>query len=311
VRGAVAGDVGRGLPPGPWVLVVGMHRSGTSALAGALGALGPALPAPGDLVTGRYDNPVHHESRALTDLDDALLAALGGSWSAPPDLAPGWEHGAAVRSLTAGAPAAARRAFPSDGPVLWKDPRLCLLLPLWWSVLPPPVVTVFMWRDPLAVAHSLRARQGFTLSLGLALWDRYNRDALAALAGRSTYVVSYEDLVGAPGASVAAVAAWLGSSVPLAGGDGAVEAAVSTVSPDLSRSPGGGELPEVIRRRVTHLTELAGAHERFPAARQLHAPPWMADAIGQRREYEALYARYMRYVRVKRKIPFLGTRRAP
>jgi hypothetical protein len=288
-----------------------MHRSGTSALAGALGALGPALPAPGDLVTGRYDNPVHNESRALTDLDDAVLAALGGSWSAPPDLAPGWEHAAAAASLAAGAPAAARRAFPSDGPVLWKDPRLCIVLPLWLSVLPPPVVTVFMWRDPLAVARSLRARQGFTLSLGLALWDRYTRDALAALAGRSTYVVSYEDLVREPRASVTAVAQWLGERVALTGGDAAVEAAVSTVSTDRSGRPGDAELPEVIRASVAHLTGLAGAHERFPTTRPEPAPAWMTDTIGQRREYEALYARYMRYVRLKRKIPFLGTRRAP
>ena len=32
----------------------------------------------------------------------------------------------------------------------------------------------------------------------------------------------------------------------------------------------------------------------------------MADVIAQRRDYEALYARYMRYVRWRRRIPFVG-----
>jgi hypothetical protein len=91
-----------------------MHRSGTSALTGALARLGLALPSPPDLVTGRYDNPVHNESRALTDLDDAVLGALGGTWSAPPELAPGWERSPGVLEVARRAPAAARRAFPGD-----------------------------------------------------------------------------------------------------------------------------------------------------------------------------------------------------
>ena len=69
-----------------------MHRSGTSAVTGALGHLGLSLPAPNDLVSGRPDNPIHYESQALTDVDDALLRAWGGSWSAPPSLPPDWER---------------------------------------------------------------------------------------------------------------------------------------------------------------------------------------------------------------------------
>ena len=194
-----------------------MHRSGTSALAGALGRLGLMLPASDDLVVGRYDNPVHYESQALTDVDDAILATLGGTWSAPPVLGPGWWRSDALLGVTGRAPGAARRAFPVDGPVVWKDPRLCLLLPLWRGMLPPPVVTVFLWRAPLAVARSLRSRQGFTVSLGLALWERYNRAALAGLAGGAVYVMRYEALLDDPLASVTSLARWLaaGGRVPV------------------------------------------------------------------------------------------------
>jgi hypothetical protein len=292
-----------------------MHRSGTSALTGALARLGLALPSPPDLVTGRYDNPVHNESRALTDLDDAVLGALGGTWSAPPELAPGWERSPGVLEVARRAPAAARRAFPGDGPVVWKDPRQCLLLPLWWSLLPPPTAAVFLWRAPLAVARSLRARQGFTVSLGLALWERYTRHALAGLAGRPAYVMRYETLVTEPASSLGAVGDWLRTTaaVPVAADREAIAAAASSVSGSLAHSTGDGELPEVLDRAVATLSALDGAHDALAGAPGADAPSWMADVIDERRHYEDLYARYMRYVRWRRRIPLLGraVRREP
>jgi hypothetical protein len=303
--------VDRGLPLGPWLLVVGMHRSGTSALTGALSHLGPAVPCADDLVAGRYDNPVHYESSALTDLDDALLGALGGSWSAPPALASGWEHSPVVRDVAGRAGAAARRAFPGDGAVLWKDPRLCLLLPLWRSILPPPLVTVFLWRAPSAVARSLRSRQGFPFSLGLALWERYTRDAVAALAGHDAYVMRYEALLADPRAALAPLARWVASSggVALRTDDGALEAAASSVSGEWAHSDGNGddddELPDVIRHAVDALHALAGPHDTLPPTALAEPPAWMGDVLAQRRDYEALYARYMRYIRWRRRIPFM------
>ncbi len=308
----MAGTVERGLPPGPWVLVLGMHRSGTSALTGALADLGLMVPAADDIVVGRYDNPVHYESQSLTDLDDAILGALGGTWSAPPVLKPGWERSPAVVEMATRAAGSARRAFPRDGPVVWKDPRLCLLLPLWRSILPPPVVTVLLWRAPLATARSLRSRQGFTVSLGLALWDRYTRHALAALAGHAAYVMRYEELLADPRASVTTLSNWLrdDQGVSLRADGAALDEAASSVSGSLAGHDGEGDVPEVIRAAVTTIEGLTGAHALFPETVVAQPPPWMADAIAARRDYEELYTRYMRYVRWRRRIPFLsgGTR---
>lgn len=309
----MAGTVEEGFPPGPWVLVLGMHRSGTSALTGALGCLGLRLPAADDLVTGRYDNPVHYESHALTDVDDAILEALGGTWSAPPVLRPGWHRSPAILDMAERARAAARVAFPQGGPVAWKDPRLCLLLPFWRSILPQPIVTVFLWRAPLAVARSLRTRQGFTTSLSLALWERYTRDALAALAGHDVYVMRYEELLGDPQGSIVTLARWLESGERLPGGvdNEAIAAATSSVSPSLARHEGEGELPEVVRHTVATLSRLQGANDSFPDMETVGPPPWMGDAIAQQHAYEELYARYMRYIRWRRRIPLLGRRARP
>ena len=313
----MVGTVERGFPPGPWVLVLGMHRSGTSALTGALSRLGLVLPDAADLVAGRYDNPVHYESQALTDLDDAILRALGGSWSAPPVLAAGWERSAAVLGVMGDGPRAARRAFPHGGPMLWKDPRQCLLLPLWRSILPPPVVVVFLWRAPLAVARSLGTRQGFSPSLGLALWERYNREALAGMAGQAVYVMRYEELLADPQGSVTDVAQWLVSDghVPMLVDDDAIGHAAATVveRPERHADEGEheGEIPEVISETVATLAGLTGPHDRMADAPVGRPPSWMGDVIAQRRDYEDLYAHYMRYVKWRRRIPFVGRRARP
>ena len=68
-----------------------MHRSGTSFIAGALRFLGVSLGDPGAATAGP-DNPQgYFEVAALMQLDDEVLAHLGGAWDQPPVLDPGWE----------------------------------------------------------------------------------------------------------------------------------------------------------------------------------------------------------------------------
>ncbi|HTZ08801.1 MAG TPA: hypothetical protein VMB72_07005, partial [Acidimicrobiales bacterium] len=76
----------------PGVVVLGMHRSGTSAVTRILNLLGADVGERDDLLTD-YDNPAGHwESRALVAANDRILAAWGRSWDFPPWLAPGWER---------------------------------------------------------------------------------------------------------------------------------------------------------------------------------------------------------------------------
>jgi hypothetical protein len=52
--------------PGPWLLVVGMHRSGTSAVTGALGALGLGVVHADDRMDWPESNPEHLESVSVS-----------------------------------------------------------------------------------------------------------------------------------------------------------------------------------------------------------------------------------------------------
>lgn len=184
------------------VLVLGMHRSGTSALTRVLNLLG--LDAGRDVLMGASaSNPTGHwEVERLTAFNDRLLDHLGGRWSAPPDT----DRGAlaALADGPWGDEAAALHAEAFAGrPWVWKDPRVSLLLPFWRAVLaragehaPHEVVAL---RDPTEIAGSLASRDGVSPAFGLALWERYTRILLGDLDGHPACFVPYERLLAEPG----------------------------------------------------------------------------------------------------------------
>jgi hypothetical protein len=161
-----------------------MHRSGTSFAARALQLLGVSLGDPDQLMAAGPDNPAGYwENRPIKELDDELLADLGGSWDQPPVLRPGWEHDAALDAARQRASAVLDRAFGETRhgptPIGWKDPRLSLLLPFWRTV-EPITATVVIVRDPLQVAASLERRNGIGGTQASVLWLRYLLAAIEA-----------------------------------------------------------------------------------------------------------------------------------
>jgi len=164
------------------LLVLGMHRSGTSALAGMLQAAGVASAGP---AVRNWDNARgHFESLALVRLNEAVLARSGGHWlAAPRALAFGPEHERERDRLL---------AEPIDGrPALLKDPRTLLVLPFWRATkLPFRALGIF--RHPLAVARSLATSRDLALGEGLALWRAHNAALLADHRAHGTALVDFE-----------------------------------------------------------------------------------------------------------------------
>ncbi len=259
--------------PARWVLIAGMHRSGTSALAGAVAALGLTLPPAWDLLTGRPDNPEHFESTTLIDANAALLGALGGGWDDPPQLLPGWETEPPATDFDDRARAALSTVFPDPGPNVWKDPRNCLLLPYWRRLLPGSTAAVFVWRSPLEVARSLRARDGSSLAEGLALWEYYNHQALNGLQGLPVYCLTNQTLLADAGGTCRALAGWLEEVGvhPVGGGRWDTEAAAAVVDPRLPvNTTGTTDAEDLLTARhralIDHLTELEGPHPALSSA---------------------------------------------
>lgn len=147
------------------VLVLGMHRSGTSCLAGSLEEAGLYL---GQVNTAAPHNARgNRESRAIMDLQDDLLRANGGNWDAPPrEVIWAAEHRARRDAIIS--------TYPTDRVWGFKDPRTLLTLSGWLEVF-PSARFVGTFRHPLAVAASLHARNGIPLEKSLELWEIHNR----------------------------------------------------------------------------------------------------------------------------------------
>lgn len=261
--------------PSAWVLVVGMHRSGTSATAGVLHGLGLSLPA--DPMTEREDNPEHHESVSLTDVNDGILGLLGGTWDIPPALPPGWEKGTDRVAIMQLAARVAAAAFPRPEVAIWKDPRNSLLLPFWAQVLNPIVGIVLPWREPLAVARSLETRDRMPVDQGLALWHRYNEAALRNSRSYDVLGVNYDDLLRDPKSTTTRAAAWLQKVLPGYVLDAArVADAADTVSARLRHEHGDGQpVPTEYEDLMTRLTALSGRHPLVDAG----AGPGQSQAL--------------------------------
>jgi len=181
----------------PAIIVLGMHRSGTSALAGTLDHLGvdfgPTLSA------GASDNELGFwEHAELVQLDEWVLQVLGASWEDACVLPAEWWKSEPVHPVRQAIADILEHDFSRSE--LWglKDPRLCRLLPLWNAVLAesgckPLYVIVF--RHPRAVAASLMKRDGFPSDKSHLLWLRYNLDAEHWTRGYRRVFMGYDDLL--------------------------------------------------------------------------------------------------------------------
>lgn len=198
------------------ILVAGMHRSGTSALAGALNLLG--VPLGNRLLEPGPDNPKGYwEHRDIVTVHERLLDALGSRWDDVRPLPVDWLSGAPAQRAAAAITEIIERDF-GDAP-LWavKDPRLCRFLPLWTGVLQQlgihPAI-LFMLRSPVEVSASIAARNQWLPPFGEILWLRYVTEALQASGRFPRAVVTFDALLADPVEAVRRAASRLGVALP-------------------------------------------------------------------------------------------------
>jgi hypothetical protein len=187
--------------PAAQVVVLGMHRSGTSALTGLLQLLGLWAGEEGNFPPADDHNQAGYwEHRGVWSIDEAILQSIGASWSDVADLDLS-RLGKGLRTRLEERAREIVRELDRHGSWVVKDPRLCLVFPFWRQVLERPLC-VLVYREPLPVARSLVARDGFPLPYGIALWERYTREALAATRGLPRVLVSHRELMADPAATL-------------------------------------------------------------------------------------------------------------
>lgn len=179
------------------LIVVGMHRSGTSALTGALQAIGAYAGGGDDLTGANAENPKgFFERRDLRNICDALLHAAEADWWKVSEFEPGDVDPVTLEKQREKF-VAVTQALSKHQVWVIKEPRLCLLLPLLADLVSNPVC-LLIYRNPIEVAKSLRTRNRISLQQGIALWERYTLSAINATNHMPRIMVSYEDLITKP-----------------------------------------------------------------------------------------------------------------
>jgi len=221
-----------------------MHRSGTSAVAGALEGLGIYLGEPGELLPPDAGNRAgYFEPVELIALNDRILARWGAHLY-DPRLAERPEGLADLpEELRRAMQAYAARWRDRARPFAWKDPRLCLTYRFWRPLLPTRGIVV-VTRHPAEIADSLAERDHMDRRGAIALWESYAQAAVRELRGVPCHPVHHEELMADPAGTLERLRAFAVGLEPVL--EGSVAAALARIDVRLRHHarPRGGELSE-------------------------------------------------------------------
>jgi hypothetical protein len=182
------------------VAVLGMHRSGTSAVARGMSALGVELG--NDFLEATPENPTGYwEDRQIVQIDDRLLQSFGLQWDDAGAIDPQRLRGWRVWTLRRWALRHLKTTLARSPLWGFKDPRAIRVLPFWRDVLAAcgaDAAYVFVLRNPASVAASLHARQRMPVHDALRLWLAYVVPFFRQVAAASSVVVDYDRVLHDP-----------------------------------------------------------------------------------------------------------------
>lgn len=179
------------------ILVLGMHRSGTSACTRVLNMLGCAL-SDQLIGVGKGNENGHWEALAAVNLNEEILASAGSSHEDWGSINPDWRD-SAIRSQMVERASAVIKEHARLGPLFaLKDPRMCRLGDVWIEAAKAadvdPLVFV-MLRNPLEVTGSLEARDLMVTGYAELLWLRHVLDAEHFSRGNTRVFFRYDQLL--------------------------------------------------------------------------------------------------------------------
>lgn len=162
------------------ILILGMHRSGTSVLTRIFNLLGASVSP--NLMPATEENPTGYwESIQIAKFNNRLLQSAGTSWKSDAPVSGKWfDHPDRIQDR-ADAKMIIQSEFAGEEIFVLKCPRLCLLLPFWKTVfneLGIDIFIVLVLRDPIHVARSLSARASFPEMKSASITNNYSASLL-------------------------------------------------------------------------------------------------------------------------------------
>jgi len=176
--------------------ILGMHRSGTSALGGVLNILG--LDFGSELMPADEGNPKgYYENMAIYSLNEKILMENNSSWD---------DYAFDIHSIpeisfdryVIEAQEILKNEFEYVENFAIKDPRNCMLFPIWEKAcknLHIKIKVIIPLRNPLEVAKSLKKRNNFPYEKSLLLWSRHILSAEYYSRSYKRHFLSYDEML--------------------------------------------------------------------------------------------------------------------
>ncbi|SOD40040.1 sulfotransferase family protein [Nitrosovibrio sp. Nv4] len=183
------------------LIILGMHRSGTSLLTGLLSHVGVKMgrrlyaPQKGVNEKGFWE----HED--IVDTHDEILLGLGSQWDDLLPLGDKWREAKVIQPFIDRLDKLVERDFSDTSIWALKDPRMCRLLPLWLPLLNARQIKptfICMNRNPFEVVASLQKRDGFSREKALILWLSHSLSAELYSRGLPRVFIDFDQIVKNP-----------------------------------------------------------------------------------------------------------------
>jgi hypothetical protein len=179
------------------ILVLGVHRSGTSSLAHLLNVLGATLPE--EVLGPACSNPLGHwEPMRLMQINEEILSSIDRSWHDPRPIPPSWFRSKEAYAFHQRLVAEITSGYGIAPLILIKEPRICRLAPLYLDVLDvleiKPLV-ILPIRHPGEVVRSIHERDKLDTRTIECLWLRSILEAEEASRGCVRVWTSFDSLL--------------------------------------------------------------------------------------------------------------------
>lgn len=200
------------------IIVLGMHRSGTSALMGTLDLCGVDL---GKNLLGatEHNQKGYFENEKIVDFNEKLLRRMNTLWY---DIAL-LNDSCLIeliddKKLRQEAISILDKEFVNKQLIGIKDPRMCLLFPFWSKLLSSlgyTINVVMTFREPYEIVNSLYNRDGFEMNFTLLLWAKYILYSEKYSRNFQRYFSTYENLLSDPKKEILSISSFFNLNFPI------------------------------------------------------------------------------------------------
>lgn len=179
------------------IIVLGMHRSGTSALTGTLAKLGVELGS--DLMKGNaFNKKGYWENQRAERINEEIFKKIDRSWYDYRPIQRDWLLNRQFDGISRDIHEFIAEQF--SGAAVWalKDPRLCRLLPLWQKALAEDHTDIYYLiciRHPYEVAHSIASRDKIPSEYAMLLWIIHTLESVVYTENCRRLIINYRDML--------------------------------------------------------------------------------------------------------------------